>query len=154
MNASIQPSKERVRIWRRAQTITRVRKPSKIKRARTLGYKAKPGFVIARIRIKKGGRRRQQIKKGRKPKKSGRVKYTTSQSLQAIAEKRAAKRFPNLEVLNSYYAAEDGQFKYFEIIFLDPNHPQIQKDKQVGFIKNIRGRAQRSLTSASKKSRN
>jgi len=133
--------------------IERVRKPTNIARARSLGYKAKQGFVIVRVRIKKGGRRRPKIRKGRRPKRAGLVKFTPSQSLQAIAEKRVARKYPNLEVLNSYYVNEDGKYKYYEVILVDPNHPVIKKDKDINWICNQRGRAFRGLTSAAKKSR-
>ncbi len=142
-----------VKKWRKETAVTRLERPGKPARARSLGYKAKQGFVVVRSRIKKGGRRRPNPKKGRKPSKAGRVHFTSSQSLQAIAEKRAARKFPNLEVMNSYYAGEDGQYKYFEIICVDPHHPAIIKDKDISWICGQRKRAFRGLTSAAKKSR-
>ena len=39
----------------------------------------------------------------RKPSKSGITKITMAKSTQRIAEERASKRYPNLEVLNSYW---------------------------------------------------
>ena len=41
--------------WRTEPTIHRIERPSRLDRAHRLGYKAKQGFVVARIRIKKGG---------------------------------------------------------------------------------------------------
>ena len=47
--------------------------------------------------------------------------------MRLIAEERAGKKFPNLEVLNSYWVWEDGRFKWYEVIMVDPmilsNHP-------------------------------
>ena len=34
--------------WRASGTVERISTPSKLARARALGYKAKPGFVIVR----------------------------------------------------------------------------------------------------------
>jgi large subunit ribosomal protein L15e len=82
-------------------------------------------------------------------------KFKPAKSLRLIAEERAAKKFPNLEVLNSYWVGEDGKSKWFEVIMIDPNHPVIKTDKDVSWItqKQHRSRALRSLTSAGKKVR-
>jgi len=45
-----------------------------------------------------------------------------------IAEERAAKKYPNLEVLNSYYVTEDGSHKWYEVILVDPHHPVIRNE--------------------------
>ncbi len=41
--------RERVVEWRKQNTITRLERPTRIDRARTLGYKAKQGIIIVRI---------------------------------------------------------------------------------------------------------
>ena len=148
--------KSRLIEWRRQHTITRVKKPTRIDKARKLGYKAKQGYIIARVRIRKGGRKRRLYgRKGRKPSKAGLVKYTSKKSGRWIAEERAARKFPNLEVLNSYQVAEDGQYKWFEVILVDPNHPNIKNDPKVNWIGRgaNRRRVFRGLTSAGKRSR-
>lgn len=142
--------KQRVRGYRKAGTIEKLDKPSRPDRAHALGYKAKQGFVVARVKIDKGGRIRPKIRKARKPSKLGRIFYTTSQSKQALAEKRCARKFMNLEVLNSYYVGEDGNYKYFEVILIDPKHPVIAADRSIPLQ---RRRAFRGLTSAGRKSR-
>ena len=151
------PSREMIKPkvvkWRKQNVVERIEKPTRLDRARSLGYKAKQGFVVCRIRIKKGGRKRPSIRKGRVPKKFGQVKFTPSKSKQHIAEERVAQKYPNLEVLNSYYVAEDGQYKYYEVILVDPQHPVIQNDKDVFRVARQRRRAFRGLTSAAKKSR-
>ncbi len=145
--------KEKTFAWRKSNVIERIEKPSKIHRARALGYKAKQGFVVARIRIKKGGHRREKIRKGRVPSKAGLIHFTAYQSKQAIAEKRVARKFPNLEVLNSYKIGDDGKHHYFEVILVDPNHPVIESDSKINWIARHKKRVFRGLTSAGRKSR-
>lgn len=146
--------KERLIAWRKENSIVRIDKPTRLDRARALGYKAKQGFVIVRVRIKKGTRRRTRITKGRKPKKLG-TKIPAKKSKRWIAEERVARKFPNLEVLNSYWVGEDGVYKWYEVILVDKHHPQIKSDKDINWIleKQHKGRVFRGLTSAGKKSR-
>lgn len=149
-------SRKRLVEWRKQKSVIRIEKPTRLKRAHTLGYKAKRGFVIVRVRVRKGGRRRRLYgRRGRKPKKAGLVKFTPKLSLQAIAEQRANRKFVNLEVLNSYYVAEDGMYKWFEVIMVDPRRPEIAKDKNLKWIvePQHRKRVYRGLTSAGKKAR-
>lgn len=145
--------KSRMIQWRREEVVTKIERPTRIDRARALGYKAKQGFVVVRTRIRKGGRRRPTIHKGRKPGKTGLVHFTTKQSLQNIAEKRVARVFKNMEVLNSYYVGEDGKQKFFEVILVDPSHPAVKSDKDINWIASQKRRAFRGLTSAGKRSR-
>ncbi len=138
--------------WRREQSITKLEKPTNIARARSLGYKAKQGYIVVRVRVPRGGRMRPQIKKGRRTKHRRRLKIL-SKSYQVVAEERASKKFVNLEVLNSYKIAKDGKYYWFEVILVDPNHPVIKADPKINWIANQRGRINRGLTSAAKKSR-
>ena len=126
--------RERVIRWRRQPSIIRIDRPTRLDRARRLGYKAKNGFSMVRVRIRRGGRRKPRPRMGRRQKRMGVSKYTTAKSLRLIAEERASRKFPNLEVLNSYWVWEDGISKWFEVIFVDPNHPSIRSDKSVGWI--------------------
>jgi len=82
-------------------------------------------------------------------------KITPKKSLQRIAEERAARKFPNMEVLNSYWVGEDGRYKWFEVILVDPHHPVIRADKNLNWIchPSHRGRAFRGKTSAGRKGR-
>jgi large subunit ribosomal protein L15e len=141
--------------WRRQPTIFRIEKPTRLDRARKLGYKAKQGFVIVRARVRRGGLRKQRPKAGRRPKRMGVKKFKPAKSLRLIGEERVARNFPNLEVLNSYWVGEDGRSKWFEIIMVDPHHPVIKSDKDINWIcqKQHRRRVFRSLTSAGKKVR-
>ncbi|MEM2971158.1 MAG: 50S ribosomal protein L15e [Candidatus Bathyarchaeia archaeon] len=147
--------RERLIEWRRQPAITRIEKPTRLDRARKLGYKAKQGFIIARVRVRRGGLRKQRPRAGRRPKRMGVKKFKPAKSLRFIAEERAARKFPNLEVLNSYWVGEDGRSKWFEVIMADPNHPAIKADKDINWIcqKQHRGRVFHGLTSAGKKVR-
>ncbi len=148
--------RERLIKWRKEPAVVRVERPTRLDRARALGYKAKKGFIIVRVRVRKGGRsRRLYGRRGRKPSKAGIRRFTPRKSLQWIAEEKAQRKFPNLEVLNSYYVAEDGQYKWYEVIMVDPNQPTIKSDKNIKWIteKQHRKRVFRGLTSAGKKAR-
>lgn len=139
--------RQRVIEWRREPSIVKVDKPTRIDRARRLGYKDKPGFVIVRVRVRKSGFRKERPSSGRRPKAMGVVKYKLAKSLRLIAEERAAGKFPNLEVLNSYWVGEDGRYKWFEVIMVDRSlHPEVQLGKG-------RGRVFRGLTSAGRRVR-
>jgi len=144
--------REKVRAWNKEGSVERLARPTNPGRARALGYKAKQGFVMARVRIKKGGRRKPSTRKGRKPKSSG-VFFTTEASKQAIAERRVADKFPNLEVINSYFIGQDGKHKFYEVIMADTHHNAVKKDKERNWILNQRRRAYRGLTSAGKRGR-
>jgi large subunit ribosomal protein L15e len=147
--------RQRLIEWRRQSVITRIEKPTRLDKARKLGYKAKQGFVLARVRIRRGGMKKQRPKAGRRPKRMGVKKFKPSKSIRLIAEERVARKFPNLEVLNSYWVGEDGVSKWFEVIMVDPHHPVIKADGNINWIgqKQHRRRVFRSLTSAGKKVR-
>jgi large subunit ribosomal protein L15e len=82
-------------------------------------------------------------------------KLVPAKSKQLIAEERAGKAYPNLEVLNSYWVGEDGQYKWFEVILVDPHHPSIKSDDSINWIsdKSQKGRVHRGLTSSGQKMR-
>ena len=113
--------------WRRQPTITRVERPSRLDRARALGYKAKQGYVVARVKIGRGGMRRVRPKSGRRPKHLGVVKIKGAVNMKAVAQRRAGERFPNLVALGSYPLYRDGKYAWYEVILTDPSHPRIIK---------------------------
>ncbi|MEM3499875.1 MAG: 50S ribosomal protein L15e, partial [Candidatus Bilamarchaeaceae archaeon] len=126
--------------WRRSPPIERIERPTNISRARTLGYKAKKGYVVVRAKVKRGSRKRQKPMGGRKPKNY--YRYTSPGiSYQRIAEQRVARVYKNMEVLNSYWVGDDGNHSYYEVILADPTIVKIS-------ALNNRGRAFRGLTSA------
>ena len=141
--------------WRRDPTVIRIERPTNLSRARYLGWKSKQGFVLARVRISRGSRRRPRPSLGRRPKKMGLTRITPGKSRQWIAEERVARRFPNLEVLNSYFVDQDGTHKWFEVILVDPVHPVILNDPSINWVcdKQHKRRVFRGLTSAGKRSR-
>jgi large subunit ribosomal protein L15e len=145
---------DRLYEWRRQSVVERVETPMRLDRAHTLGYKAKKGFVIVRVRVKKGGRSRELYgRRGRKPKKAGLTKFTPKKSLEWTAEEKAAKKFQNMEILGSYFVGEDGKNKWFECVLVDPNQPEIINDRKINWIRNQRRRVFRGLTAAGKESR-
>ena len=85
----------------------------------------------------------------------GMRRMTPAKSLQRIAEERASRKFPNMEVLNSYWVGEDGRYKWFEVILVDGHHPSIQSDRNLAWLTDPahRGRAERGKTSAGMKGR-
>ncbi|HEQ79047.1 MAG TPA: 50S ribosomal protein L15e [Euryarchaeota archaeon] len=147
--------KERLFQWRRESVFIRVERPTRIDRARELGYKAKQGYVVVRTRVRRGGLRKPTIRAGRRAKRKGISKITMGKSIRRIAEERTAKHYPNMEVLNSYWVGQDGRHKFYEVILVDPHHPVIKADSKINWICNPanRGRAFRGLTSAGKKGR-
>ena len=158
-NAWKKPDKERLRElmtkWRSENRILKVEKPLRLDKARALGYKAKKGFVVARVRIQRGGRKRAtKPVKGRKSRKQSN-KLVLKMNYRWVAEQRAQKKFLNLEVLNSYLVGKDGLHYFFEVILVDPEMPEIKNDKTINWICNPanKNRVFRGLTSAGKKSR-
>ena len=147
--------RERMINWRSEEVAVVVDKPLRLDRARALGYKAKKGFVVVRIRLLRGGRKRERAGvKGRKSRKQY-ARKILKMSYQWVAEIRAARKFPNLEVLNSYPLGKDGKNAFFEVIMVDPSRPEIARDRVYSWIvkKENRNRAERGLTSAARKSR-
>lgn len=145
----------RLQEWRDQGAIERIDNPTRLDRARSLGYKAKQGVVLTRTRVRKGGARKPLPKAGRRTKRMGTVKISRAKSLQRIAEERTSRKHPNLRVLNSYWVGEDGRYKWFEVIMLDPDHPAIQNDPDLNWIceDSQEGRAFRGKTSAGQQNR-
>lgn len=140
--------------WRSEQTVLKIENPTRLDRARSLGYKAKKGIIIARVRVPRGGRQRHRTNKGRRSKRHT-IRKVVQMSYQWVAEQRANKYFQNLEVLNSYNIGKDGKYYFFEVILVDPTRPEIKNDPTLNFIcnKTNQKRVYRGLTTAGKKSR-
>eukprot|EP01005_Ploeotia_sp_CARIB1_P001556 NODE_477_length_808_cov_433.350954_g468_i0.p1 GENE.NODE_477_length_808_cov_433.350954_g468_i0~~NODE_477_length_808_cov_433.350954_g468_i0.p1 ORF type:complete len:205 (+),score=39.12 NODE_477_length_808_cov_433.350954_g468_i0:61-675(+) len=150
---------QRIRVWeyRQQSRCVRLNRPTRLDKARRLGYKRKQGFSIFRCRIRRGGRKR-PVHKGicyGKPKTAGVNHRKPRMNLQAICERRAGKALGSLRVLNSYWVNQDGIYKYFEVIMVDPSHPAIRRDPRIQWIvRNVhKHREQRGLTSAGRKHR-
>lgn len=115
--------------WRRGKTVERVDKPSRLDKARQLGYRAKQGYVVVRVRVRKGGLSKIPPTLGRRQKRMGISKIKRGLSIQEIAEMRAKRKFRNLTVLGSYYLGEDGKYVWYEVIMKDEHHPAVQSVK-------------------------
>uniref|UniRef100_A0A8C6TNY5 Ribosomal protein L15 n=1 Tax=Neogobius melanostomus TaxID=47308 RepID=A0A8C6TNY5_9GOBI len=129
----------RVRCWqyRQLSNLHRAPRPTRPDKARRLGYKAKQGYVIYRIRVRRGGRKR-PVPKGAtygKPVHHGVNQIKFARSLQSVAEERAGRHCGALRVLNSYWAVRR-----------NPDTQWITKAVH-------KHREMRGLTSAGKKSR-
>ena len=123
--------RQRAVIWRNQNAITRVEKPSRIARARRLGYKAKQGIIVIRMRVGTGGMRKQRPRGGRRPKHLGVTKIKADVSMKQVAERRVLERYPNMKLLGSYFLYKDGMHYWFEVVLADPSHPRIAKDKEI-----------------------
>jgi hypothetical protein len=106
---------DRVHLSRFSQlaVVHRATRPSRVDKARRLGYKAKQGYVIFRTRVRRGGRKRPNPKGivYGKPKHQGIHKLKFQRSLRSVAEERVGRRATNLRVLNSYWVGQDATYK-------------------------------------------
>jgi large subunit ribosomal protein L15e len=149
----------RLRAWeyRQLPAIHRCTRPSRPDKARRMGYKRQQGFVIYRVRVRRGGRKR-PVRKGiiyGKPKGAGIVQLKFQRSLRSVAEERAGRKIGGLRVLNSYWVAQDATYKYYEIIMIDTAHKKIRNDPRINWICNPvhKHRELRGNTSAGKRGR-
>ncbi|KAL0835449.1 hypothetical protein Bca101_087338 [Brassica carinata] len=150
---------QRVRCWeyRQQPSIVRLVRPTRPDKARRLGYKAKQGFVVYRVRVRRGGRKR-PVPKGivyGKPTNQGVTQLKFQRSKRSVAEERAGRKLGGLRVVNSYWLNEDSTYKYYEIILVDPAHNAVRNDPRINWICNPvhKHRELRGLTSEGKKNR-
>jgi len=123
--------RERAISWRKENAVTRIEKPSRIQKARRLGYKAKQGIIVVRMRVGTGGMRRKRPRSGRRPKHLGVTRMKADVSMKQVADRRVLERYPNMKLLGSYYLYKDGLHYWFEVILADPSHPRVSKDKEL-----------------------
>lgn len=150
----------RVRTWeyRHLPAVHRCQRPTRPDKARRLGYKAKQGYVIYRVRVRRGDRKK-DVAKGivyGKPKHQGVRKQKSTRNLRSLAEERVGRKVcGNLRVLSSYWVGADATYKYFEVILVDPMHNAVRRDPRINWIcKPVhKHRELRGLTSAGKKGR-
>ena len=126
-----QELRSRVVLWRKQNAVTRIDKPSRILRARRLGYKAKQGIIVIRMKVGTGGMRRQRPRGGRRPKHLGVTRIKGDDSMKQVAERRVLERHPNMKLLGSYFIYKDGMHYWYEVILADPSHPRVAKDKEL-----------------------
>lgn len=123
--------RERVIKWRREEAATRIERPSRLHKARRLGYKAKQGITVIRMRVSTGGMRKQRPRGGRRPKHLGVTRIKGDDSMKTVAERRVKERYPNMSLLGSYFVYRDGAHYWFEVILADPHHPRISQDAEL-----------------------
>lgn len=150
---------QRVRAWeyRQRPKMVRLTNPTRTEKAHRLGYKAKQGYVMVRIGVRRGGRKRQNHR-GMvfgKPKHQGINELKFERNLQSMAEEKVGRKFANLRVLNSYWINQDAVMKYYEVILVDPSHTKIRNDPRIHWICNPqhKHRECRGLTSSGRKAR-
>lgn len=145
--------RERMVLWRKGDSIVKVEKPLRLDRARSLGYKAKKGVVVVRIRLKRGGHKRSRPNKARRTKRLH-IRKNLRMNYKEIAETRVARKYTNMEVLNSYLIGKDGMHYFYEVILIDPSKSEIKSDKELGPLsRSPKKRALRGITSAARKAR-
>merc|ERR1719329_321701 len=149
----------RVRCWeyRQLAVIHKVTRPSRLDKARALGFKQKQRYVIYRCRIRRGGRKR-AVHKGcvhGKPVHQGIRKLKKARSHRSVAEEKVGRHCSNMRVLNSYWVGQDAAYKFYEVVLVDPAHQAIKKDPRINWIVSEKHnkRELRGLTSAGKKYR-
>lgn len=128
----------RVRAWeyRHQNKIVRCPQPTRPEKARRLGYRAKQGYVVYRVRVRRGCRKR-QVSKGKvngKPKNEGINHLKHNRNLQVIAEGKVGRTCANLRVLHSYWVNQDSKYKWYEVILVDPFHERIRMDSKINWI--------------------
>merc|ERR1719498_2119680 len=149
----------RVRCWeyRQLPVIHKASKPSRLDKARAVGYKAKQGYSVYRVRIRRGGRKR-AVGKGivyGKPVHQGINKQKKARSHRSVAEEKVGRHCSNLRVINSYWVGQDAAQKFFEVILVDPTHNAIRRDPRINWICSEKHNRREliGLTSAGKKYR-
>ncbi|KAB0800525.1 hypothetical protein PPYR_06265 [Photinus pyralis] len=149
----------RIRVWqyRQLTKLHRAPRPSRPDKARRLGYRTKQGYLIYRIRVRRGGRKR-PVPKGAtygKPKTHGVNELKPKRKLQSVAEERVGRRCGGLRVLGSYWVGQDSSHKYFEVILVNPAHNTIRRDPKINWIVDPvhKHRELRGKTSSGKSSR-
>ena len=111
--------RDRVVSWRKQDAVTRIEKPSRILRARRLGYKAKQGIIVVRMRVGTGGMRKKRPTGGRRPKHLGVTRIKAAVNMRQVAERRVLERYPNMSLLGSYFIYKDGMHYWYEVILAD-----------------------------------
>ncbi|CAK6448332.1 unnamed protein product [Pipistrellus nathusii] len=128
----------RVRCWQYHQlsALHRAPRPTRPDKACRLGYKAKQGYIIYRIRVRCGGHKR-PVPKGAtygKPVHHGVNQLKFARSLQSVAEERDGHHCGALRVLNFYWVGEDSTYEFLEVSLIDPFHKAIRRNPDTQWI--------------------
>merc|ERR1719402_331267 len=119
----------RLRAWecRQQPEVLRIPTPTRPEKASALGYKATPAYTIIRVHAPRIAHKR-DTRKGklhRKP-RNCRVYKSLDTSRQVVAEQKVGAIYTNLRVMGSYWIAEDGIAKYFEVVLADPHNKALR----------------------------
>jgi large subunit ribosomal protein L15e len=123
--------KGRLVSWRKGPRVVRLEHPTRLDRARKVGFKAKQGFVVVRVRISRGGIRIKRPVAGRRSKHLGVLRIKGQLPEAGVVAGRVKERYPNMKVLGSYFLMEDGIYRWFEAVLVDTHHPSVQADKEL-----------------------
>jgi large subunit ribosomal protein L15e len=123
--------------WRKEKSIIRVNRPLRLDRARSLGYKAKQGFIVLRVRVRKGGFSKPRPRSGRRPKALGVIKHKVNVSLKEEAINRVSRKYVNMHVLGAYEIFRDAKYAWYEVVLVDPNHPSIKSSRNISLPKKL-----------------
>lgn len=123
--------------WRKEKSIVRINRPLRLDRARSLGYKAKQGFIVVRVRVRKGGFSKPRPRSGRRPKALGVIKHKVNVSLKEEAINRVSRKYVNMHVLGAYELFRDAKYAWYEVILADPNHPSIKSSGNISLPKKL-----------------
>ena len=80
--------------WRKEENFLRIERPTRLDRARALGYKAKQGYVVVRARVRKGSFQKRAIVTGRRAKRKGINQITVGKSPSASPSRGWPRRGP------------------------------------------------------------
>merc|ERR1712210_19770 len=98
---------------------------------------SRQGYVIYRVRVRRGGRKR-PVQKGcvyGKPRNSGRLrKIKKPRTHKSIGEERVGRKCSNMRVLTSYWVGQDASYKFYEVVLVDTSHKAIRRDPRVNWI--------------------
>lgn len=72
-----------------------------------------------------------------KPVRQGVNHLKPQRGLRSVAEERVGRRCGNLRVLNSYWINQDGVYKYYEVILVDPNHKAVSSPQCYSLLKSL-----------------
>merc|ERR1719230_1058518 len=106
-----------------------------------VGFKSKQGYIVYRVRVKRGGRKK-RVAKGivyGKPKNCGVNKMKMARNYRSVAEERVGRKCGGLRVLNSYWVAHDAVHKWYEVVMIDPMHKAIRNDARINWIRKPQG---------------
>src|SRR5665647_2792582 len=98
-----------MQVWRRQGSVARIERPTRIDRARSLGYKAKQGIVVVRVKVRRGGLGKIRPKRGRRTQKMGTNKISGGMRIQRFAEAPADRKNPNLVVVGTVREGEEAR---------------------------------------------